>query len=458
MNRPNIDRIKSLMCYLFYISICMTSCKKDIDQQTPDDSFSILPREEAQTWFEKYTANNDGASRNMADDNLTRKPLNIDWGRYTSAATNELSYGLIALEGKLKSHGYAIGYRKLLITKKEGDLHAYILEILPDALYLQRKGSATRKDFYGRIFFYDTNYHLIKGYIYINGQVSGEIKPLESDRKESKAKNQSIGIALTPVQEICSWNEDNYVNADGEVVVFASRQCTYSVISDGLSDAGGPSGSGGDYAGGGGGSGGSSDSAPPVADLPGENNSRIDPKAYMSCFGSLPDIGSKMTITVYVQEPAPGLPFNVGTNSVGHTAIGLTKTYNGQSITQVIGFYPDATGKAKMHAPSKILDNSGLSYNVSISYPIIASEFSKIVNFVSNPPDTYDLTQYNCTSFVYNACLAGGIKLPDPNGNMGLGMTGMMPSALGNSIRSVGNAGNANVNGGTVGKNHGPCN
>ena len=325
--------------------------------------------------------------------------------------------------------------------------------MVPDALYLQSHEQVKRSDFYGRIFFYDLSYRLVNGFVYANGKIIGDIKPAE----KNKSRTDAVRIDLKPITEICSSNDDYYVNAQGEVVIYSQRICTYSSNSDGLSDGGAVS-TGGDYAGAGGGSGGASAGAPPVADLPGENSSKIDPKAYMNCFSSLPDIGSKMTITVFVQEPQPGLPFNIGTNSVGHTAIGLTKTYQGQTITQVVGFYPDATGKSKMHAPSKILDNTDLKYNVSISYPIIAADFEKIVKFVSNPPDTYDLTQYNCTSFVYNACSSGGIKLPDPIGNMGLGLTSMMPSALGNSIRQVGNVANTNLDGGVVGTTHGPCN
>ncbi|RFZ92890.1 hypothetical protein D0C36_15985 [Mucilaginibacter conchicola] len=435
----------------------LISCRKDLSLDQRAENQDLLNKDEAKEWIARNFTDTTGQPKKLSakEDTAKNKSLDVPWDRYTVTRTTEGSYGLIGLDGQPGQYRYQTGYRKLLITKDHrNSVAAYILEILPDGLYLQRKGKPSRKDFYGRIFFYDQHYQLVKGYLYTNGKVAGEIQP---SAQKSKQQKQDIRVDRTPVTEYCSWNEDNYVNAKGELVVYAERNCTYTSNSDGMGNAGSipPSG---DYTGSGGGSGGSSDSAPPVSDLPDENKPKIDPAAYMKCFGTLPDAGSKMTITVYVEEPAPGLPFNLGPNSVGHTAIGLTKTYKGQSITQVVGFYPDASGKDKMHAPSKILDNTDLEYNVSITYSVIASDFSKIAAFISRPPATYDLTEYNCTSFAYNACLAGGIKLPDPIGNMGMGTEGMMPAALGGSIRKVGLAGDTNVKGGTVAKTHGPCN
>jgi hypothetical protein len=140
----------------------------------------------------------------------------------------------------------------------------------------------------------------------------------------------------------------------------------------------------------------------------------------MKCFQNIPDQGATMKVTVYVQEPWPGTTFNIGPNSVGHTAIGLTKTNGGQTITQTVGFYPDATGMSKMHAPSKIVNNGGdLEYNNSITYTVSAGDFQKISDYIANPPPTYDLTSFNCTNFVYAACQKGNITLPDPYSTVG---------------------------------------
>ena len=114
-----------------------------------------------------------------------------------------------------------------------------------------------------------------------------------------------------------------------------------------------------------------------------------------------------------MQEPFPGTSFNIGPNSVGHVAIGLTKSNGSQSVTQVVGYYPNASGIYKYHCPSKVVDNGGdLAYDVSISYNVSAADFQSIVNYISTPPTIYDLMDFNCTSFVYTACKAGGITAP----------------------------------------------
>ncbi|MBL4675678.1 MAG: hypothetical protein JKY70_05665 [Mucilaginibacter sp.] len=448
---------KITICFVaFFCVASMISCRKE-ESPFIETSPSGLNRKEAQNWFGQQLQQTDHARvKTYSIDSVDAiSKLEIDWDKYTGEKTGKLDYGLVSLNGQVFNNNYQTGYRKLLIEKNQNDtLSGHILEIIPDGLYLQTHGIIQRKDFSGRVFFYDLHYRLKKGLVYENGTLTGEIKP--SSNKTQLQREVTV-MKVAPIPGIDGWHDHNYINGEGEVVIYSERISSPATINDNFGSSGGFT-SGGDFTGSGGGGGGAAGTAPPVSNLPGENNNKIDPKSYMKCFQSLPDAGSKMTITVYVQEPAPGLPFNIGSNSVGHTAIGLTKTYNGQSITQVIGFYPDATGKEKMHAPSKILDNSGLSYTVSISYTVIASEFSKIINFLSDPPKIYDLTQYNCTSFVNEACLKGGIKLPDPTGNMGLGTSGMMPSALGLSIRQVGSTGNANVNGGTVPLNHGPCN
>jgi hypothetical protein len=207
--------------------------------------------------------------------------------------------------------------------------------------------------------------------------------------------------------------------------------------------------------------GGSSPSAPPPAsNLPGENKNAVNPKDMMKCFQNLPDAGSTMKITVYVQEPWPGTTFNVGPNSVGHSAISLTKINGSQRITQTVGFYPDATGLAKVHAPSKIVDNGGdLDYNASISYTVNSADFNKIINYINNPPSTYDISDFNCTNFVVSACQAGNITLPNAVTYSQLYQAGPVstPATLGDSIEKMKGDPNVNTNGGTVPFSNGPC-
>ena len=166
-----------------------------------------------------------------------------------------------------------------------------------------------------------------------------------------------------------------------------------------------------------------------------------------------------------MEEPWPGTSFNIGPNSVGHIAIGLTKTNGSTSITQTVGYYPDASGFAKMHAPSKILDNGcDLNYNSSISYTVSATNFNQIANYIANPPTRYDLVIFNCTNFVVSACQTGGIILPDSESIIGFnGATmwpeyGMTPAGLGSSLDKMKGQKNVNTNGGITPFSKGPCN
>jgi hypothetical protein len=198
--------------------------------------------------------------------------------------------------------------------------------------------------------------------------------------------------------------------------------------------------------------------------LPGESNPAVDPKALMNCFGTIPDAGATMKVTIYVQEPWPGTSFAIGPNSVGHTAIGLSKSGSGSTITQVVGFYPNATGYSKVHAPSKVVSNGGdLQYNASITYNVSAAQFSQIANYIANPPGTYDLSRFNCTDFVIGACQAGGITLPNASSVTGLNGATMSlehsntPGGLGGSLQNMqGQPGVSNSNG-TTPNSHGPC-
>ena len=239
-------------------------------------------------------------------------------------------------------------------------------------------------------------------------------------------------------------------------MIYSELVCSTQIYDDG--DTGTAQSSGADLLGSAGGGGGSMTTAPAMSNLPGQSGPKISPRKYTDCFGSIPDAGSKDIVTVYVQEPLPGTSFNVGPNSVGHVAIGLTKS-NGQStITQVIGFYPDATGLSKIDAPGKLVDNGAMNYTVSISYQVIPQEFNQILNYVSVTPSTYDLFSFNCANFVYDACLAGNIKLPDPWTSVGFDAAQIMtPGALGSSISNLTGYNNVNGKGGNAPNSHGPC-
>jgi hypothetical protein len=384
------------------------------------------------------------------------------WGKAVYKTGNRGNYWLIGQSGRPLFGKLKLGYRSMVfyldsVTHK---ITGRRLEVIPDVLYLQRSQQVNEKDFTGHIFVYDLGQHLLYGYIYKEGKVIGKIKPADPVKSNLQV-NKSI-----PVTE-CAWVSENYVDSDGNAVIYSQQVCSTSTFDlDGIGSDDGVFGGSAPTTGepgkppvGGGGSGAAP--APAVSNLPGESKSGITPKDYMNCFQIIPDNGATMKITIYVQEPWPGTTFNVGSNSVGHTAISLTKTNGSSSITQTVGFYPDATGFSKMHAPSKLVDNGGdLDYNVSISYDVTAENFNKIVNYISSPPPTYDLADFNCTNFVNSACLAGNISLPNPVTVSPFYPSSavLTPAALGDSIEQLKGNSNVNTDGGNVPLSHGPCN
>jgi hypothetical protein len=458
------------------------SCKKDQQSLTSNATTENnnkaynLSLDQVKEWYGKNVTsapivnNLDATSITNADKGFSLVSLLFSWDKFESVKNKKGNYWLTYLSGQPTFQKVKQGYRKLaFIRDSAGNIQPRILEIIPDAIYMQRKQKATTADFTGRVFIYDNNYHLIGGEVYGNGKLMGAIKPKASGSPISQAGNpplkQSSKLQPDEVSVVtdCEWYDNNYIDGEGVVTIYSELDCSTSIYGgSGSGDIGGDdySGSTGDDGGGGT----SAGSPAPPSNLPGEDGPAVDAKALMHCFGNIADANATMTVTVYVVEPWPGTSFNIGPNSVGHVAIGLTKSSGNTSITQVVGYYPNAIGLGKMHAPSKIDDNGGdLNYNVSISYNVSASQFSQIVNYITNPPTTYDVILFNCTDFVYQACDAGGIQLPNPWSEVGLSGIGgttqaMTPAGLGNSIQNLNSAKNVNTSGGTTPNSNGPCN
>ena len=471
-----------LISMLLLLSIII-SCKKDQQSVSSksalqnSDSLQTLSLAQVKDWYGKNASTSSNTnSLNATSTTSSNKTFALSsvpfaWEKAQSVNNTKGNYWLVYLNGQPTFKNVKQGYRKLaFIRDSTGKIQSRILEIIPDAIYLQRKQKATVADFTGRVFIYDQNYKLISGDVYGNGKLMGQIKPkLTSSTTTQSSTTQSSKFQTDEVsiQQDCQWNDSSYIDGDGVFTVYSELDCTTTIYDDGGGGGGGGgyTGSTGDAGGGGGGTGSSSSPASEPSNLPDENKDAVNPKALMKCFGNITDPNAKMTVTVYVQEPWPGTSFDIGPNSVGHVAIGLTKSSGSTSITQTVGFYPNATGYAKLNAPSKIVDNGGdLNYNVSISYTVTASQFSQITNYVANPPATYDLNTFNCTNFVSSACQAGGITIPDAMGVVGLnGATmsldkAMTPAHLGGSIEDMKGQSNVNTTGGYTPNSSGPCN
>ncbi|WP_295797769.1 hypothetical protein [Mucilaginibacter sp.] len=475
--------MKTKLISMLLLLSMIISCKKD--QQSVNsksalqnsDSLQTLSLAQVKDWYGKNASTpsntNSLNATSTAGSNKTFALSSVPfaWEKAQSVNNTKGNYWLVYLDGQPKFKNVKQGYRKLaFIRDSTGKIQSRILEIIPDAIYLQRKQKATVADFTGRVFIYDQNYKLISGDVYGNGKLMGKIKPKltsSATTQTSTTQPSKFQTDEVSVQQDCQWNDSSYIDGDGVFTVYSELDCTTTIYDDGGGSGGGGgyTGSTGDAGGGGGGTGSSSSPASQPSNLPGENKDAVNPKALMKCFGNITDPNAKMTVTVYVEEPWPGTSFDIGPNSVGHVAIGLTKSSGSTSITQTVGFYPNATGYAKLNAPSKIVDNGGdLNYNVSISYSVSATQFNQITNYVANPPGTYDLNTFNCTNFVSSACQAGGITIPDAMGVVGLnGATmsldkAMTPAHLGGSIEDMKGQSNVNTTGGYTPNSSGPCN
>jgi hypothetical protein len=439
--------MKKILIYSVFFLSLLIACRKQEQpppppaKQTPVNTKATLTLAEVKAWYH-------------ADS--TSAP---DWTKAEKLIKPTGEYWLVPLSGQPTFQLVKQGYRKAAFFRDSSShIRERILEIIPDGLSLQRGQKTSPERFTGRLFVYDPHYRLLAGRVYAQGKQVGVIK---------KQDKQTQGLQTYKQQTIfdCSWAQSHYIDGNGEVVIYAEQNCTATTYDDGTIDGTGFESSPGEVAGhtGSGSGGDAADISPPPSNLPGEDQPRVDPKELVICFGSIPDQGATMQVTVYVQEPFPGTFFNIGPNSVGHTAIGLTKTNGSSTVTQVIGFYPDASGIAKMHAPSKIVNNGGdLQYNVSITYTVSADDFNKITSYIASPPGTYDLMEFNCTSFVFYACLKGNITLPDPVSTVGLGgpgvvSTAMTPAGLGSSIAALKDQSNVNQQGGNTPNSKGPC-
>ncbi|WDF80751.1 hypothetical protein PQ469_12110 [Mucilaginibacter sp. KACC 22773] len=442
--------MKTKITMTVILIMLVSACQKDRHLPAVNSgkttSTAALTLEEIKTWYHSDTTNT------------------LEWKTARQVVRNKNLYWLVDLAGRPVYNQLKLGYRRVAFFRDTtGAINQHMLEIIPDAFYLQQKQKVTEADFTGKIFTFDSSYRLLSGYIYSGGKAIGLIKPQPSNSSGNTLHTNYVQVITT-----CQWVDDNYIDSEGNVVVYSEKIRQNEIIDDGssgiLTGGGGDgSGPGTAAAGSGGGSSSGAGAAPAASNLPGENNPKVNPKNLMICFDNIPDNGAKLTITVYVQEPWPGTTFNIGPNSVGHTAIGLTKSNGNQSITQVVGFYPDASGKDKSHAPSKIVNNGGdLNYNASISYSVTADQFKKIATYISNPPSTYDIITMNCTTFVNNAVQQGGIVLPNASTTAGYDSDGneyktMAPSTLGYNIEKLDGKPNVNAKGGTTPNSKGSC-
>jgi len=461
--------------------LVMCGCKKEQNENTSlkatNQIVGNLSLEEARDYLNQIDP----------DSAKTFQKMKVDWTLAINKNNRKSDAWHILLPGQPTYQSYKQGYRELIIkrNRKTAHIEARITETIPDALYLQENRISKTTTFTGRVFHYNLNYKLINGQIYSNGKQVGEIRQLSKKElldQMNSILGQHTSTSLSPIQgklmkamviESCTWVQNSYVDANGDLTIHSERICNYTVYDDGVGGngsyegtGGGDSGTSGSGGGGGGSTGTASPPPPPPSNLPGENNSKVDPKKMMDCFSAITDPNAAFVVRVYVIEPQPGTFFNVGQNAFGHVAISLSKTSGNNTITQTIGFYPTGTGLEKLNSKSQILDNSFVEYNMSATYYVTNESFQKVINYVSNPPTQYHFTDYNCSAFVFGAGQAGGLPIPDPITQVGIGGPGgasfaRTPAGMASALRAQKAATpNADINegGGRIPASKGPCN
>jgi len=412
------------------------------------------------------------------DSSSALSKIRVNWDLAKNEATAQGNKWTIILDGQPTYQNYKQGYRQLVILKdkKSHQIGARILEIIPDAIYLQKNRVSRISDFTGRVFQYDLNYRLTGGRVFSNGKAIGKMRQ-STEKEKIEQANQKLRevspffaaqgkLMKMMAIESCVWAQDSYIDAQGDLTIHASEICSTIYFDDTGSGGGGyydGTGGGSTEPASGGGGGGSTETPPPPppppSNLPGENNNTVNPKEMMECFSKITSANAAFVVRVYVIEPQPGTAFNVGANSFGHVAISLSKTSGSTTITQTVGFYPTGTGLKKLSSKSQMLDNGDIEYGISATYYVNGESFQKVINYVSNPPTSYHFTDFNCSAFVYAAGQAGNIPIPDPTGLIGLGY-GKTPAGMANALREQ-KAKNPNLDinegGGRIPGSNGPC-
>jgi len=428
------------------IIITVSACKKDhIDR--PLRGEQQLTIAQTRLWLE-------------ANEKSIVKKYKLQWEKAARLSQSSGDRIVMPLSGQPTIGGHPQGFRELSITKspKTGLLQANFVEFIPDALYFQRKGGWAKADFTGWALIYDRHYQFLSGILLSSGRKVGEMLPASNSQRQqfiSKINNSTaaqqpvaptgtgnIQHLFAPVEE-CTWTQSSYIDSEGVLVIHNQRSCTQvSPYDDPWTDYTGIEVQPREYQTGGGGGSPTAPEPPAPSNLPGEDSEKVNPKKMMDCFAQLNSRNAAYQVKIMVVEPFPGTSFNLGPNSFGHVAMSLSKTAGGQTITQTIGYYPTGTGLSQLHSKGIVRDNGDISYNVGASYFTDEKGFQKILDYVSNPPLTYDFMEFNCSSFVYEASRSAGLPVPDPMTQVGFAGPGgagyaRTPAGMGSALRTV---------------------
>jgi len=337
---------------------------------------------------------------------------------------------------------------KLFISKdNKKQLKAELVTYFPDSNYKKYNNQV----FSGIVAVEDWAGNLMKEFKY-DGK--GGIEKLDLNRFYNAQYNRlptntaNLSI-ITVCYEISGYN---YSPVNDEYTYWSySAGCSSMFLPDagggGGSDGGG-GGGGADYGGGGGG-GGVNDA--PVAIVDGGNNPIYNIENYIKCFRNIPGSDNTYQVRLCVDQPVPGCrePWGFSGNSsagsgnplfAGHTFLILTQTSPMGTTTRNIGFYP--VSRVSPYNPNmqgQLNNDEEHAFNVSLNINLTNSEFTMILNFITqgnNIGFNYDLNSNNCTNFALNALSNSGINLPRTYCTW-LNGGGLSPGNLGEDIMNM---------------------
>lgn len=213
--------MKRKIMYVLLVPVLVLGCRKEQQKATQPSAAgpeTTLSLDQVKAFYKSDTTNH------------------ISWDKAVYVAGNKNGYWLVGISGRPRFQSLGLGYRQLLFyldTNKK--ISTRIMETIPDAIYLQRKYKDPKTGFTGRKFLYDNSYHLLYGKTYANGKQIGQIKPAAANQKPIKTD------MIAPVTQ-CTWVDNNYVDGDGNAVIYSEQICATSYIDlgdNGISGDGG---------------------------------------------------------------------------------------------------------------------------------------------------------------------------------------------------------------------------
>ncbi len=159
------------------------------------------------------------------------------------------------------------------------------------------------------------------------------------------------------------------------------------------------------------------------------------------CFDNLPTNYSKLySVKICADIPNNAKPDDLThEGSPGHAFLELTKTTDGVSVTQTIGFYPANyhTAKLQVNVASMVVDNKNHDYDASLTKMLNVIQFNAMLAAaLPAAAHQYNMGSYNCTNFALDIFNSQGYSLYIPDTYNAIWNYGKTPNALYKDIKN----------------------